>query len=230
MGCPPIASSVQLLPPAHMHRRPAQFPAGRLWPPLDASRQRRTTADAVLIAAQPRYEAKQQQQQQQLCTSDTGLSMVTGMDRQAHAPGSSSALGCLLSRRLSRQLSSGSTRAGLLPTQRLLGSCTAPSTAYKPDAGAVNIQGGDIKGCGRASSGISLLSAGAVPPSVLTLGKVLTSAAPLAVLGAGSLLGENLLGYDPEQVRGASGCQWRRLLLQVAQGITITVQHVMYWC
>jgi hypothetical protein len=50
-----------------------------------------------------------------------------------------------------------------------------------------------------------------MPPSVMALGKVLTPAAPLAVLGAGSVLGENLLGYDPEQVRScqnAAAIQW----------------------
>eukprot|EP00775_Hariotina_reticulata_P005930 gene5930-6170_t len=190
--------------PSNPHSVGARSAPGRsALPPLPPSGPRRATADAVLIAAQPRYQIAQQQQQQRY-SSDTGKLLATTTKGSSCAPGSSSMLDYFSSRRLSRQLSSnGGTRAAMLPPPLLLGGFKGLSASSQSEPGVVSINGI------MASSGLPLLSgdressgrmcAVAVPPSPLILGKVLTAAAPLAVLGAGSVLGENVLGYDPEQ-------------------------------
>jgi hypothetical protein len=84
---------------------------------------------------------------------------------------------------------------------------TQPSPSSILQAGQPGSSGNGGSGSGSGSFGSSGGSRGGVGGTGVALGVQLTpqqqlAGVQLAVLGPGSLLGENVLGYDPDEVRG----------------------------
>jgi hypothetical protein len=121
-----------------------------------------------------------------------------------YAPGSSSSStsgSAAGSRALIRQLSHQQQASGAQTAQQLQWQGNRLWTADAATNSAVSAPGSS----GRSSSGSGAIAAAPVLPSAgglsaLGFSRVQQASASLAVLGPGSLLGENVLGYDAEQV------------------------------
>jgi hypothetical protein len=115
--------------------------------------------------------------------------------------GSSSSGSAAGSRALIRQLSQQQHASGGQNGQQLQWQGNRLWTADAAAGSALSGSGSRMSGSGALAAAPVLPSAGGL--SALGFSRVQQASAPLAVLGPGSLLGENVLGYDAEQVRSS---------------------------
>lgn len=94
--------------------------------------------------------------------------------------------------------STGSSDSGVSNSRSLFRQLS--SSAAAAGAGGAGGISSSSPSNGAAAAVQSILPSSGVGLSALSLGRLQQSSAPLSVLGSGSLLGENVLGYDPEQV------------------------------